>query len=81
MHSGPMVVLVIVVLLCVAAGAVVLGYTAREARRDSREFWTPAGERLISDVRRRGGEMPGRGGHPEPGRVSGGQSPVEDPGS
>ena len=56
-----MVVLVLVMLLCVAAGAVVLGYVAAEARRDSREFWTPEGEALIADVRRRGGELVERG--------------------
>jgi hypothetical protein len=56
-----MVVLVLVMLLCVAVGAVVLGYVAAEARRDSRDFWTPEGEALIADVRRRGGELRDRG--------------------
>ncbi|MGB3184880.1 MAG: hypothetical protein WBG36_17655 [Ornithinimicrobium sp.] len=57
-----MVALVIGMLICVAAGGFVLAYVAREARRDSREFWTPEGERLIADARRRGDEMWQRSG-------------------
>ncbi len=56
-----MVALVLGMLVCVTAGAVVLGYVAREARRDSREFWTPEGEQLISDAVRRGDELRHRG--------------------
>ncbi len=56
-----MVFVVMGMLLCVAASAVVLGYVALEARRESREFWTPEGERLIAGVRRRGDEIRGRG--------------------
>jgi len=52
-----MVVLVLGMLTCVATGGVVLGYVAREARREEREFWTPEGERLIADARRRGDEL------------------------
>jgi hypothetical protein len=58
---GDMVVVVLVMVLCVVAGAVVLGYVAAEARRESREFWTPEGEQLIADMRRRGGELRHRG--------------------
>jgi len=57
MHAVCMVVLVLGMLTCVATGGVVLGYVAREARRDEREFWTPEGERLIADARRRGDEL------------------------
>ncbi|MGB7424439.1 MAG: hypothetical protein WA903_06015 [Ornithinimicrobium sp.] len=56
-----MVVLVLGMLVCVATGGVVLGYVAREARRDSREFWTPEGEQLIADARRRGDDLLHRG--------------------
>ena len=56
-----MVFVVMGMLLCVAARAVVLGYVALEARRESREFWTPEGERLIAGVRSRGGEIRDRG--------------------
>ncbi len=56
-----MVALVFGMLACVATGGVVLGYVAREARRDSREFWTPEGERLIADARRRGDDLWHRG--------------------
>ncbi len=56
-----MVALVAGMLVCVTAGGVVLAYVAREARRDSREFWTPEGEKLISDAMRRGDELRNRG--------------------
>ncbi|MGB5953589.1 MAG: hypothetical protein WBG57_13865 [Ornithinimicrobium sp.] len=62
MHPRDMVALVIGMLICVAAGGFVLAYVARDARRDSREFWTPEGERLIADARRRGDEMWQRSG-------------------
>lgn len=54
-------VVVLVMLLCVTAAGVVLGYVALDARRESREFWTPEGERLIAGVRRRGGRLRDRG--------------------
>ncbi len=56
-----MIALVLGMLVCVTTGGVVLGYVAREARRDSRDFWTPEGEQLISDARRRGDELMHRG--------------------
>lgn len=56
-----MVFVVMGMLLCVAASVGVIGYVALEVRRESREFWTPEGERLIADARRRGGEIRGRG--------------------
>ncbi|MGC1208736.1 MAG: hypothetical protein WA880_12345 [Ornithinimicrobium sp.] len=56
-----MVVLVFGMLVCVTTGGVVLGYVAREARRDSREFWTPEGEQFIADARRRGDDLLHRG--------------------
>lgn len=62
MHPIDMVALVIGMLICVAAGGFVLAYVAREARRESRDFWTPEGERLIADARRRGDEMWQRSG-------------------
>ncbi len=58
---GGMVALVLGMLVCVATGGVVLGYVAREARRDSREFWTPEGEEFISNARRRSDELRHRG--------------------
>ncbi len=54
--------MVIGMLICVAAGGFVLAYVAREARRESREFWTPEGERLIAEARRRGDEVWQRSG-------------------
>lgn len=62
MHPRTMVALVIGMLICCAAAGLVLAYVAREARRDSREFWTPEGERLIADARRRGDEIWQRSG-------------------
>lgn len=62
MHPRDMIVLVFGMLVCVAAGGFVLAYVAREARRDSRDFWTPEGERLIADARRRSDVMRQRSG-------------------
>lgn len=62
MHPRDMVALVIGMVVCVAAGGFVLGYVARDARRESRAFWTPEGERLIADARRRGDQMWQRSG-------------------
>ena len=56
-----MVALVLGMLVCVATGGVVLGYVAREARRDSRDFWTPEGEQWISDAARRRDDLIHRG--------------------
>ncbi len=56
-----MIVLVFGMFTCVAVGGVVLAYVARDARRDSRDFWTPEGERLIADARRRGDQLVQRG--------------------
>ena len=56
-----MVALVLGMLVCVTAGGVVLGYVARQARRESRDFWTPEGEQFISDAVRRGDDLMHRG--------------------
>lgn len=56
-----MVALVLGMLVCVATGGIVLGYVAREARRDSRDFWTPEGEQFISDAVRRRDDLMHRG--------------------
>lgn len=55
-----MIALVVGMLFCVGVGGLVLAYVARDARRDSREFWTPEGERLIADVRRRSEDLKDR---------------------
>lgn len=46
--------LVIAMLLCLAAGAVVLGYVAVHARRDGRDLLTPQGEEVVASVREQG---------------------------
>jgi len=74
-----MVVLVLGMLTCVATGGVVLGYVAREARRDEREFWTPEGERLIADARRRGDELRQRSEHWRHRAVAPADQPAERP--
>ncbi|MGI8946988.1 MAG: hypothetical protein ACR2FV_03235 [Ornithinimicrobium sp.] len=56
-----MLALVLGMFFCVAVSAAVIGYVAREAQRDSRDFWTPEGERMIADVRRRGTDLRARG--------------------
>lgn len=56
-----MLALVVGMFFCVAVSAAVIGFVAREARLDSRDFWTPEGERLIADVRRRGTDLRARG--------------------
>lgn len=56
-----MVALVLGMLVCVAVGGVVVGYVAREARREEREFWTPEGEEWISNAVRRGDDLRRRG--------------------
>ncbi len=56
-----MFALVLGMLVCVAVSAAVIAYAAREAQRESREFWTPEGERLIAGVRRRGTELKAQG--------------------
>lgn len=56
-----MLALVVGMLFCVAISAAVIGYVAREAQRDSRDFWTPEGERMIADVRRRSTDLRARG--------------------
>lgn len=56
-----MFALVVGMFFCVAVSALVIGYVANEARRDSRVFWTPEGERIIADVRRRGTDLRVRG--------------------
>lgn len=48
-----MLALVLVMLLCVAAGAGVVVYVMIEARQEGRgEFWTAEGEELIAGARR-----------------------------
>lgn len=56
-----MTAVVIAMLLCVAAGLVVVGYVAVEARRDGREIWTPEGEEMIAQARRQGEQLVERG--------------------
>lgn len=57
-----MLALVLVMLLCVAAGAGVVGYVMVEARREGRgEFWTPEGEELIAGARRTTEKVKARG--------------------
>ncbi len=56
-----MFALVLGMLLCVAVSSAVIAYAAREAQRESRNFWTPEGERLIAGVRRRGSELKAQG--------------------
>lgn len=53
--------LVVSILLVLILSAVVMGYVAVEARKEDRQFWTPEGERLIAEARRRGGDMKGKG--------------------
>lgn len=48
-----MTALVMAMLLCVAAGAVVVGFVTVEARRQGREMLTPEGEQLLTTVRKR----------------------------
>lgn len=58
-----MLALVIVMLLCVAAGAGVVVYVMAEARREGRgDFWTPEGEELIAGARRTTEKVRARGG-------------------
>ncbi|WP_153399021.1 hypothetical protein, partial [Ornithinicoccus halotolerans] len=56
-----MTAVVIAMLLCVAAGLVVVGYVAIEARRDGRGIWTPEGEEMIAHARRQGEHLVERG--------------------
>lgn len=57
-----MLALVLVMLLCVAAGAGVVVYVMAEARREGRgEFWTPEGEELIAGARRTTEKVKARG--------------------
>lgn len=57
-----MLPLVLVMLLCVAAGAGVVVYVMVEARREGRgEFWTPEGEELIAGARRTSEKVRERG--------------------
>lgn len=56
-----MVVLVISMLLCLALGAVVVGYVAMQARSDGRDLLTPQGEEFLAEVRRRGDGLRGHG--------------------
>lgn len=58
-----MVVLVVAMLVCVALGAVVVGFVAVEARRAGRDVFTPEGERMLADVRRRGDDLRERSEH------------------
>jgi hypothetical protein len=58
-----MVVLVVAMLVCVALGAVVVGFVAVEARRAGREVFTPEGEQILADVRKRGDDLRERGEH------------------
>ncbi len=61
-HTGAMLALVLVMLLCVALGAGVVGYVMVEARREGRgEFWTPEGEELIAGARRTTAKVRARG--------------------
>ncbi|UJH70803.1 hypothetical protein [Ornithinimicrobium sp. INDO-MA30-4] len=53
--------LVVSILLVLIISAVVMGYVAVEARKEERQFWTPEGERLIAEARRRGEGMRDRG--------------------
>ncbi len=52
-----MTALVIAMLLCVAAGTVVVGFVAVEARRDGREVLTEQGEELLTTVRAKSGQV------------------------
>jgi len=56
-----MVVMIVAMLVCVAAGGVVVGYVAVEARRDGRDVLTPQGEQILATVKRQGDELLGRG--------------------
>jgi hypothetical protein len=56
-----MIVMIVAMLVCVAAAAVVVGYVAVEARRDGREVLTPRGERILRQVRRQGEDLRDRG--------------------
>lgn len=58
-----MIVMIVAMLLCVAAGAVVVGYVAVEARRDGRQVLTPQGEQILRHVRRQGDELRDKGEH------------------
>ncbi len=53
--------MIVAMLVCVAAAAVVVGYVAVEARRDGREVLTPRGERILRQVRRQGEDLRDRG--------------------
>lgn len=52
-----MVALVLAMLVCLALGALVVGFVAVEARRDGREVLTPEGEHLLAGARRRQEEL------------------------
>lgn len=56
-----MIVLLIAVLACSVPAALVVGYVAVEARRDGRGLFTPQGEQILADVRRRGDHLRDRG--------------------
>lgn len=57
-----MLALVLVMLLCLAAGAGVVLYVMLEARREGRgEFWTAEGEELIAGARRTTEKVKARG--------------------
>ncbi|GAA1143916.1 hypothetical protein [Ornithinicoccus hortensis] len=56
-----MIVLLIAVLACSVPAALVVGYVAVEARRDGRDLFTPQGEQILADVRRRGDHLRDRG--------------------
>lgn len=44
--------MVFMMLVCLALAAVVVGYVARDARRDGRDVFTPEGEELLATVKR-----------------------------
>lgn len=56
-----MIAIVLAMLLCVAAGGLVVGFVAVEARRDGRELLTPEGEELLASARRRQEALKGHG--------------------
>jgi hypothetical protein len=56
-----MIAMILGMLVCVAAAAVVVGYVAVEARRDGREVLTPQGERILRQVRRQGEDLRDKG--------------------
>lgn len=60
-HAGSMIVLLLALLACSLPAALVVGYVAVEARRDGRDVFTPEGEQLLADVRRRGDHLLDRG--------------------